>query len=885
MATSTLEHPLSLRRASPATLGGLYVLLVTIVIAAAARAGWAAELAAVADWVPKVMVVALGGWIWRSSRYQYRLRQAWGLIAAAYFVLLLTEVGGRVAGVLEAGSGVRRSIGVAYVLVPPLLLMALLRMQRVFRSRTDTAVFVLDALVVMLGTAVALWALLLQPVLPEPSSAPELSQTLLALVYPVGDLVLLFGMATVLVRRPVGLARQVLLWLTLALLFGLIGDLIYTRGALSNGAAGAGILVNWFWLVSPWCLIVAGQYQLLSPALPEPDLRGRDALGSWLPFAATLLAASMLVTEALRAQDLGGLIVKSLAAALFLVVLARLAMAKRLALRLVRERAERESEIKRDALLEHSADAILILDGDRRLRYANPGFHRMVGRTPRIGEPLAPLVHEEDWSRLLAMLQRADGAPGHRSRLRLVGMSGNPVVEVALSTFDSDEGEDHAIINLRDVTEQAALEAQLERHLLRDPLTDLPNRALFRDRVGQALRRARGTDGTVAVLLADLDRFKVINDTEGHAFGDLVLREAAERLAAVAPGSTTVARAADDEFALLLEGELTVEAVTRAAEAINATFAAPFAIEGKSVVVTASIGIAGPTRTDSAEELIRKADVAMNQAKNAGRNQAMAFEAKIDRALGSRAAMLSGLRQAIASRRIDVAFQPIYDVVDNRVHGLEALARWVCPDQGRIAPGVFIAVAEDGGLMLELGALIFDRAIEHAQRIDRDFTLAVNISPQQLADHGFSGLILNGLKAAGWPPERLLLEITESVLAEDRRVVRRNLQYLRDAGVRVAIDDFGTGYSSLSQLHDVPVDVLKIDRRFVDQIETTAGTETVRAIIAIGRALELDIVAEGVETEEQLAILKELGCRYIQGFLFGQPLFESDLKRLSTRPA
>lgn len=349
------------------------------------------------------------------------------------------------------------------------------------------------------------------------------------------------------------------------------------------------------------------------------------------------------------------------------------------------------------------------------------------------------------------------------------------------------------------------------------------------------------------------------------------------------PARATVARAADDEFAILLEGELSIDTVTRVAETVRASFDAPFDAAGASMVVTASVGLAGPSRGDTAEELIRKADVAMNQAKNGGRNKVMAFEARIDRALGSRTAMLSGLRQALAHRRIDVAFQPIYDVGENRLFGLEALARWVDPEQGRVAPGVFIAVAEDGGLMLELGAMIFERALEHAQRVEREFVLSVNISVQQLADHAFSGLIVNALEAARWPPGRLLLEMTESVLAEDRRVVRRNLAYLRDAGVRIAIDDFGTGYSSLSQLHDVPVDVLKIDRRFIDQIETRAGSETVRAVMAIGRALNLEIIAEGVEKESQLAVLKELGCRYIQGFLFGQPLFADDLQRLSTR--
>jgi len=425
------------------------------------------------------------------------------------------------------------------------------------------------------------------------------------------------------------------------------------------------------------------------------------------------------------------------------------------------------------------------------------------------------------------------------------------------------------IFTLRDVTAQVELEEQLAAKSVRDPLTGLPNRVLFADRVEQALARCSDTDHQVAILIADLDRFKAVNDTRGHAIGDQVLIEAGRRLRRLPDSQTaTVARMADDEFALLLEGSLDRSDVVETAEAVRAALAEPFTLAAGQVVVTVSIGLAGPTDADGADELLRRADVAMNQAKVSGRNRVEVFDPEVDQVLGSQAILLSALREAVQGDRISVAYQPIYSV-DRRLFGYETLARWDGSDGSPVPPDAFIPLAEGAGLMPALGARLLELAFDRAADVGVVGVMSVNISGLQLADSGFSRLVLETLAARTWPPSRLMLEITETVITENRPVVRTNLEDLREAGVRIAIDDFGTGYSSLGALKHLPIDTLKIDRIFIqDMLDRNEDAVMLGTIIGLAHALGYAVVAEGVEESDQITVLAGLHCDLAQGFLF-----------------
>ena len=433
---------------------------------------------------------------------------------------------------------------------------------------------------------------------------------------------------------------------------------------------------------------------------------------------------------------------------------------------------------------------------------------------------------------------------------------------------------------LRYAIERKHAEIALAHQALHDPLTGLPNRALFVDRLEQALARNARLPALVAVLFVDLDRFKVVNDSLGHAAGDRVLMALSERLRAVLRPSDTVARFGGDEFTVLCTDLVGEEELFVIAERITEALVAPFDLGGAAVVLTASIGIALTGRDhQDAHTLIRNADAAMYRAKERGNARWLLFDEAIHRRAVQRLETEVALRHSLEAGDFRVHYQPIVDAERAELAGFEALVRWEHPTQGLVAPSGFIALAEETGLIEQLGSWVLTEACLQARRwiecgaIGRSSLMSVNVSPRQLVNPSICDLVAAALQAGGLRPQDLCLEITESALIEDIDTTMAALEALHGLGVRLAVDDFGTGYTTLKNLKRFPIDIIKVDASFIAGLGRDRGDAAITmAVIRLAHALGMVTIAEGVETQEQLELLRTLGCDLVQGFHVGAPL-------------
>ncbi|MGE0628416.1 MAG: EAL domain-containing protein, partial [Hyphomicrobiaceae bacterium] len=436
-----------------------------------------------------------------------------------------------------------------------------------------------------------------------------------------------------------------------------------------------------------------------------------------------------------------------------------------------------------------------------------------------------------------------------------------------------------------DITDRLEAEAKIAHMAHHDALTGLPNRVLFSERLEQALKRARRGE-IIAVHLIDLDHFKHVNDTLGHPIGDKLLQAATQRLQACIRETDTVARMGGDEFAVVQVALKGPEAAQMLAERIVASIRRPFEIDDHQAVVGASIGISiGPSDGDQAETLIRNADLALYRTKENGRDGLAFYEAGMDAELQARRTMECDLRKALTAGEFELYYQPIVKLQKRQLTGFEALLRWNHPDKGVLAPGQFIQLAEEIGLIVPLGEWVIREACATASTWPEHLTISVNLSPLQFRT-GLVQVIVNALAASGLDPRRLELEITESILLEDNGSTIEILRQLQALGVRIAMDDFGTGYSSLSYLQTFPFDKIKIDQSFVKNLETSAGSlSIVRAIAAMAKGMGITTTAEGVETEQQLMRVHAEGCSEMQGYLISRPVPASELEAKFIRHA
>jgi diguanylate cyclase (GGDEF)-like protein len=451
------------------------------------------------------------------------------------------------------------------------------------------------------------------------------------------------------------------------------------------------------------------------------------------------------------------------------------------------------------------------------------------------------------------------------------------VIDVEVHTHElTFEERPAALVAIQDMTERNALEAELRHRAFHDALTPLANRALFSDRADHALARQRRQGGSLAVLLLDLDGFKTVNDSLGHTAGDDLLIGVAARLSGVLRNGDTAARLGGDEFAVLLEDLDDDDTAFEVAQRVIDEVAKPFRLSGKEIFVGASIGIALGSHGDSADDLLRNADAAMYHAKNQGKGCFCVFEPAMHSDALARLELGSDLRRALDEDELVVHYQPIVGAGSRTIDGFEALVRWHHPTRGIVPPLDFIPLAEENGLIVEIGRVVLRAAcLQMAQwrRIHPHLTVAVNVSARQLTDPGLVDDVVRVLDESGLAPSALTLEITESAVIDDPQGAYARLTTIKTLGVRIAIDDFGTGYSSLSSLNHLPVDTIKIDKSFIDGVATgDEGAGVVQAIIGIARTLRMGTVAEGVEHDDQVNRLGELGCEQLQGYCFSKPL-------------
>ncbi len=540
------------------------------------------------------------------------------------------------------------------------------------------------------------------------------------------------------------------------------------------------------------------------------------------------------------------------------------------------------------AIYHHSHDAVLIFDPkDGRLADANPRAAQLLGlpRHSLRGMQLAQL-HDEDDAFLRGLVDDVMDHPhGQSVKLNYRAADGRTIpAEVSASRIQLDTG-NLLLCIARDVSEREDAAQRIQHLAYHDTLTGLPNRALLTDRVGSALARARRTGQIGALLFLDLDKFKRINDSLGHSVGDELLKELARRLRTTLREEDTVARLGGDEFVVLLEGlgaqqEQAVVKAREIAEKIRGVFVDEYRLDGHELYVTASIGVVTfPHDGDTVDTLLRHADTAMYHAKGAGRDAARVFERGMDEAAISRLRLENELRVGLREQQFELYLQPLLGIRDGRALGAEVLLRWHHPSAGLIAPTEFLPYIENSALMLQLDDWVLLESCRLLGGIQRDpdlqppECLAINVSHQQFHQPDFVERVKQIVAETGADPGRLQFEITETILIKDTRDSVERMNALKQLGIRFAIDDFGTGYSSLADLRQLPIDTLKIDRSFVRDIATDPNDAAiVRAILSMARHIGLRVIAEGVETREQLQFLREADCTYYQGFL-GRPPF------------
>lgn len=561
------------------------------------------------------------------------------------------------------------------------------------------------------------------------------------------------------------------------------------------------------------------------------------------------------------------------------------------------QEALRAKEQLYKAIVANASDVILILLRDGTVGYASPSVSELWGYAPSElkGTVALDLIHPEDQHRAQTFFGLAADAPATNFSGELRIRCTNDIwltSEVVANDQFAEPAVNGIVLTCRDITERKLFEEQLSHQAFHDPLSGLPNRALFLDRLDRALLRAGAMGRSVAVMFLDLDNFKVVNDSLGHDAGDEMLIEVAKRLSTCVRPQDTVARLGGDEFTILLEDidgpDVADEMASRVARVLNRAVQ----LKGHDVFTSASIGVSvSAGRHELPGEMLRDADTAMYQAKAAGKAHHIVFDPTMNERANERLEMESELRRAIDNGELRLHYQPIIDLESGDVTEVEALVRWNHPVRGVLPPLRFIPVAEETGLILPLGQWVLEEACRQARQWQKEFpteiplTVGVNLSTRQFAQADLVEVVARTLRETGLPASSLKLEITESLMMINPEATRAKLVALRNLGCRLAVDDFGTGYSSMAYLSRFPLDTIKIDKSFVGGLgEQTEADAIVRAIITLAKTLNLHVTSEGIETADQLVRLNDLGSDLGQGFFFSRPLTSHALQELLANP-
>ena len=767
------------------------------------------------------------------------------------------------------------------------LLVAAIAVAAARHAASDRPAWIEAAILSIVG-GVAVWDLLIASPLADPRLTA--GAKLVAVVHPLVDVAVLGVVLGTLLSRN-GRDRSAVAFAAGASLLALT-DLALMRAGQDRSfrtPAGYG------------ALFLAG-YALIGLAALAPAGAGTITIRSRARFGhvrVAVILAALFVPQLLLVRDLAGrqlihLNTLTIAAAASVVVLALAAVRLRHLFSAARRAEAHKGEELLAALILHSADAIFLINRENRITFASPSAEELAGKPAGelLGTSVLDRFREEEKEAVGRQLANLTALPvGATVPLegRVHDAAGQArVVEGLARNLLADENVGAIVVTLRDTTTRRELEQQLERRAFHDDLTGLANRALFADRMSHALKRKqRDLQTSLAVLFIDLDDFKAVNDGMGHDAGDELIRAAGERIRAnVRPGDT-VARLGGDEFAVLVEDIVASDDVLRLAERVIEVLALPIDVKGVGMAVSASVGVTYATHESSVESLLRDADIAMYSAKSQGKGRVEVFDTALRDEAVRRLALRLELPAALRESQFRVVYQPITRVSDERLTGFEALIRWHHPKHGLISPAEFIPAAEETGMIVDLGRWILGQAcIQTAdwnRRRPDPLSISVNVSGLQLHQPGFADEVRRTLENTGLGAAYLTLELTESILVKHQRV-EAILMELRALGIGIAIDDFGTGYSSLSYLQQFPATSIKIDRTFVSSLDAAGDSGLARSILAIGKALNLTTVAEGVETAEQLAALRELGCDRAQGFLFGRPQTAGEIEgMLETR--
>ena len=542
----------------------------------------------------------------------------------------------------------------------------------------------------------------------------------------------------------------------------------------------------------------------------------------------------------------------------------------------VRRDAERQSEARYRALIDQSSDLVLVCDRAGRARYLSPSADRLLRAGPAAPVDLVPLAHPADEAALTGALQHVTAERPVSLELRLQSSAGLRTYELSVQDLTDDPAVGGLVLTGHDITARQALQAEMERRALHDTLTGLPNRALLADRFEQALRSEQHTGSPTGLLLIDLDRFKEINDTLGHHVGDQLLVQIGPRLSGVLRAGDTVARLGGDEFAVLLPEVGTLEAALRIADELQTALAGSFAVVGVDLDVEASIGVVlSREHGHHPAELMQRADIAMYVAKQGSLGVAV-YDPDTDGHSPERLALLGDLRRALSNDELVLHYQPKVSLSTGEVCGAEALVRWQHPDRGLVPPDAFIPLAENTGLIGPLTSRVLDLALAQARRwadAGAPLQVAVNLSARNLLDGRIDTVVAQLLARHGVPATLLKLEVTESAIMTDPVRAKTLLDRLAAQGVTLSIDDFGAGYTSLAQLKNLPITEIKVDRSFVQTMQTdTSNSMIVRSVVELGHNLGLTAVAEGVESADILQQLTGYTCDVAQGYHLSRPL-------------
>ena len=773
------------------------------------------------------------------------------------------------------------SIGdVFYLAFYPLVFAAVLTVVRAAAVRVQWARLALDTAILLLGFGGFFWFFVIAPTAASPHD-DNLLRFVLAQGYIAMNCVVLLACGVLLMHSGAApIPRRALLLLTLGFSSMSLADIVWAMSKVGGSYLPGGVSDAIYLSCYVWLAAAAREQLRGAPPIRRAPGAFTSALIQGMPYIAMMVSFLVLVSLESSSATSPVNLMTTIIFVLTALVMVRQGVLLRDDALLRERRAAGLVEARYASLIRHATDVIMIADTDGQLRFASPAAARTFAINPDelVGRNLLDLWADGERERLAAFLAEVAVTRG-----RTVGP-----VEAVVDTGDrrstlecvgSNLMEDTAIggltLNFRDVTERKTLEEQLRKLAFHDPLTLLANRSLFWNRVEHALALAQRTSQRVAVMFIDLDNFKNVNDSLGHDAGDRLLQAAAQRLVKSTRPSDTVARLGGDEFAILLEGIGSDADVERVARSVSEAFNRPLLVDGRETAATASIGVACSQPGDDAEQMLRNADIAMYGAKAAGKARLVVFQAHMQEQLHDRLRLEQDIDLGLARDEFFLEFQPVVDLTSRELLGVEALLRWNHPQRGVVMPSDFIPIAEESGRIIDLSRWVLIEACTRVRVFSESVTagqglrVAINISGRHLQQGNLVEDVRRALEVTGIEPGSLVIELTEGTIMQNTEGNLERFRDLKALGVRLAIDDFGIGYSSLSYLHRFPIDIMKIDRAFVSRMtEQNGGPELARAVVMLGTTLGLETIAEGIENEDQVATLLDLGCVAGQGFLF-----------------